>query len=281
MSQSQSSLTIPHQKYGGQGPVLHFSAANGYPPLAYRALLEPLSKNHEVIASLHRPLWTPGPAPESIQSWEVFAEDLLQLVNELNQPVVSVGHSMGSAAILMAAVRQPELFSAVVLIEPVLVSRRYLFLLRFFSRFSPNSLPLVKKTLARVDQFSSRQQAFDHYRPKHVFRGIDDSVLWDYVQHGFTEVEPEVFRLCYSKAWEAHCYTLVPNLWGLLSSLKVPALAIRAQQSNTLSLSCWEKWQSLCPSPSVKFLQVEQAGHLLPLEKPDYLADTILAWLNS
>ncbi len=259
--------------------MLLFSAANGYPPLAYRTLLEPLSRTHEVVASLHRPLWTPSPDPESIQSWEIFGEDLLRLVNELDQPVVSVGHSMGSTAILMAAVRQPELFSSLVLIEPVLVPRRYLFALRFFSRLSRNSIPLVKKTLGRVDQFPSRQQAFDHYRPKHVFKDIDDSVLWDYVQHGFTEVEPEVFRLCYSKAWEAHCYTLAHNLWGLLPSLKVPTLAIRAQQSNTLSLWSWEKWQSI--SPSIQFLEIEQAGHLLPFEKPDYLADTILAWLNS
>lgn len=259
--------------------MLHFASANGYPPASYRALLEPLSKNYEVISSLHRPLWLPTPEPSSLLSWDIFAEDLLQLLAELDQPVISVGHSMGSAAILMAAVKRPDLFKSLVLIEPVLVPRRYLVALRFFSRLSKNAIPLIKKTLARVDRFSSRQQAFDHYRPKHVFRDISDEVLWDYVQHGTNEVEPGVFQLSYSKAWEAHCYTLVHNLWRLLPALKVPTLAIRAQQSNTLSTSSWEKWQAI--SPQLEFLEVEQAGHLLPFEKPDQLAKIILSWLST
>ncbi len=259
--------------------MLHFSAANGYPPLCYRALLEPLAESHEVIASMHRPLWQPSLEPASLNSWDVFGEDLLQLVEEFEQPVVSVGHSMGSAAILMAAVKRPDLFKSIVLIEPVLMPRRFLFALGFFSKFSQNSIPLVKKTLARVDRFSSRHQAFEHYRPKHVFKDIRDEVLWDYLQYGLTELEPGVFALSYSKAWEARCYTLVHNLWRLLPKLTVPTLAIRAQQSNTLSLSSWEKWQAM--SASVEFLQVEQAGHLLPFEKPEQLATSILSWLKA
>ena len=104
---------------GGKGPALHFAAANGYPPGAYRAFLEPFSKNYEVVASLHRPLWEIPPDIESFKSWDVFGEDICELVGQLHCPVVSVGHSMGTAAILMAAVHRPELFKSLVLIEPL------------------------------------------------------------------------------------------------------------------------------------------------------------------
>lgn len=264
---------------GGKGSALHFAAANGYPPGAYRAFLEPFTENHEVVASLHRPLWEPPPELESFRSWDVFGEDICELVGQLQQPVVSVGHSMGTAAILMAAVKRPELFKSLVLIEPVLVPRRYLIGLSFFRRFKPDVIPLVKRTLARVDHFSSRQEAFEHYRPKRVFRQISDAVLWDYVQHGTKQVEPGVYTLAYSRDWEARCYTLVHNLWQLLPHLKVPTLAIRAQDSNTLAVSSWNKWQAI--SSNVDFIEIEEAGHLVPFEKPEQLASTILNWLES
>ena len=264
---------------GGQGDPLHFAAANGYPPGAYRAFLEPFAENHEVVASLHRPLWETPPELESFRSWDVFGEDICQLVNALPHPVVSVGHSMGTAAILMAAIQRPELFKSLVLIEPVLVPRRFLVGLSFFRRFRPEVIPLVKRTLSRVDRFSSRQEAFGHYRPKRVFRQISDAVLWDYVQHGTKEIAPGVFTLAYSRDWEARCYTLVYNLWRLLPHLRVPTLAIRAQDSNTLAVSSWNKWQAM--SSDVDFVEIEEAGHLVPFEKPDQLASIILDWIES
>ena len=264
---------------GGQGDPLHFAAANGYPPGAYRAFLEPFAENHEVVASLHRPLWETPPALESFRSWDVFGEDICQLVSALPHPVVSVGHSMGTAAILMAAIQRPELFKSLVLIEPVLVPRRFLVGLSFFRRFRPEVIPLVKRTLSRVDRFSSRQEAFGHYRPKQVFRQISDAVLWDYVQHGTKETAPGVFTLAYSRDWEARCYTLVYNLWRLLPHLRVPTLAIRAQDSNTLAVSSWKKWRAM--SSDVDFVEIEEAGHLVPFEKPDQLASIILDWIES
>ena len=132
---------------GGQGAALHFAAANGYPAGAYRAFLEPFAEHHEVVASLHRPLWDTPPDLESFTSWDVLGDDLCQLVSQLQQPVISVGHSMGTATILMAAIQRPELFNSLVLIEPVLVPRRYLLALHFFRHFAPNTIPLVKKTL--------------------------------------------------------------------------------------------------------------------------------------
>lgn len=276
---ASSRYATPHQIMGGPGAPLHFAAANGYPPGAYRAFLEPFAQSHEVVASLHRPMWDSPPPIESFDSWTVFGEDLANLLAEVGHPVVSIGHSMGTAAILMAAIKKPELFRSLVLIEPVLVPRRYLLALRVFGRLAPHKIPLVQRTLNRVDRFSSRLEAFEHYRPKAVFSAIDDAVLWDYVEYGTREIEPGVFALSYPKDWEARCYTLVHNLWRLLPRLKVRTLAIRAQDSGTLATASWEKWQAL--APEVDFVEIPESGHLLPFEQPEQLAATILDWLRS
>ena len=96
-------MSIPYVNLGGEGPIFHFSHANGYPPLAYRALLQSFQADHEVIASLHRPIWDTPPEPSEMKSWRPLGEDLLLLLEQLGRPNISVGHSMGAAAIAMAA----------------------------------------------------------------------------------------------------------------------------------------------------------------------------------
>ena len=137
---------------GGEGDPLLFSHANGYPPLCYKSMLTPLLPTSRVYAGLFRPLWQPEVEPSSVNSWETFAEDLIAVIDsEIQQPVIGVGHSMGAVSSLIAAVKRPDLFTSVVLIEPVLVPQRYLVFLRLFSRLSPRRIPMVRIALARKD----------------------------------------------------------------------------------------------------------------------------------
>lgn len=262
---------------GGQGDYLHFSHANGYPPAAYRALIGQLTESHQLITSVHRPLWQPTPAPDSVKSWRVFADDVLDLLQAHSAPVFSVGHSMGATAIVLAAVREPHLFRGLVLIEPVLVPRRYLMLLRFFARFAPRQVPMIRTTLQRQQRWSNRQEAFAHYRPKGVFRRIPDEVLWDYVKYCLVDESDGSVSLQYSREWEAHCYKLVHNLWRVLPRLRIPVLGIRGADTTTLSAASWQRWQAL--SPQHDYIEMAGAGHLLPFEQAEPLAAHIKNWM--
>ena len=42
--------------FGGEGPIVLFSHANGYPPQVYHQLLSKLSKSFRVLGIEHRPL---------------------------------------------------------------------------------------------------------------------------------------------------------------------------------------------------------------------------------
>ena len=96
-----ANFSVPLVKLSCCGPTLHFSHANGYPPLVYRAMLAPFERDYKVLASLHRPLWPQSKEPNSLHSWKQLGEDIQGLLIETNAPVISIGHSMGSAAILM------------------------------------------------------------------------------------------------------------------------------------------------------------------------------------
>lgn len=267
---------VPHLSVGGVGPVLHFSHANGFPPLAYTSLIEALKKEHQLIASLHRPLWADSHA--DMPDWQVLGGDILCLLETQPAPVISVGHSMGASALVMAAVRRPELFAGLVLIEPVLVRPLYTGLLRCLRPLARRLVPLIRATLNRVDSWPDREAVFSHFRGKSVFSRIGDTELWHYVEHGTAATADGRCRLVYSKEWEAHCYARIFNLWSILGQLNVPVLAIRGESSDTLSQQQWQRWQV---AHAHDFVQMPDVGHLLPLEQPQALAGLISQWRNS
>ena len=274
-----SDLPIPHIKFSDGGSAIHFSHANGYPPLCYKALLSPFEIDHTVIASLHRPLWVQSGDRSSLSSWKQLGGDVQGLLHEVGNPVISIGHSMGSAAVLMAAVKKPDYFHKIILIEPVLVPRFASFILQALPSLARRAWPLVRQTSNRVDSWVDRDAAFSHFRPKRVFKRISDEVLWDYVNSGTVVDEFGNYKLAYSKEWELQCYLKVYNCWALFKSLKVPSLIIRGSESNTLSRKAWARLKKI--SPESEYIEIPYSGHLVPFERPEVLASKIIDWIES
>ena len=69
---------------------------------------------------VQRPLW-PDSRPEDIEDWRPLTDDFLHFLDaHQTAPIACVGHSMGGIALLRAALREPERFKAIVLLDPVL-----------------------------------------------------------------------------------------------------------------------------------------------------------------
>jgi pimeloyl-ACP methyl ester carboxylesterase len=273
-----SNFSAPHVKLSDAGSTIHFSHANGYPPLCYKGLLSPFMRDYRLIASLHRPLWPQFAEPSSMNSWEQLGEDILDLLVEVEIPTISIGHSMGSAAILMAAVKKPEYFKKIVLIEPVLVPRFATIILGAFPSLARRAWPLARQTINRVDKWPNRGAVFEHFRPKGVFKRISDEILWDYVNEGTVINELGEYELIFNKEWELQCYLKVYNCWNLFKSLKVPSLIVRGSESNTLSKKAWDRLRKI--SPQSEYVEIPDSGHLVPFERPETLASEIIDWVN-
>ena len=102
-------------------------------------------------------------------------------------------------------------------------------------------------------------------------------MLWDYVSHGtYTQPDGGV-RLNYSKEWEARCYMLADNIWHDLRALSLPVLVVRGAHSATFTGKTYLALQRACPN--FDYLEVADAGHLLPFEKPEALSSEINDWI--
>ena len=117
-------MSIPYLELGSNNQALVFSHANGYPPGAYQPLLDLLAARFHVFAMKMRPLW-PGADPAKLHTWIPLADDLAGFLKQekLARPL-GVGHSVGATTTLRLALRQADAFSAIILIDPVLMPPR-------------------------------------------------------------------------------------------------------------------------------------------------------------
>lgn len=270
---------IPSIDFGGNGPTLHFAHANAYPPGAYRLLLNALAKEFRVLAVKHRPLW-PDAQPQEMESWHRIADDLISFFDQQQlRGVIGVGHSLGGVATMVAAVKRPELFSQLVLVDPVFLAPHLLVMVeeRIAQQAEPFDFPLVASAKRRRDWWSSRAAAYEHLRPKSVFAGFSDEAMWDFINYGLTDDAQGGVRLAFPKEWEARIYSMPPTfVWDYVAQISQPTLAIRATNSDTLFPPSWEHWQKL--QPGATFIEMPHTSHLLTMEKPEPVAGLIARW---
>ena len=275
---------IPSIGFGGVGEELLFLHANGYPPDCYRPLLSRLSENYHVTAMVQRPLW-PNSKPEEIDDWTPLTDDLLRCLDAHHAgPTACVGHSMGAIALLRAALREPERFKAIVLLEPVLFPPYFIALWNVMrrSKVSQRFHPLIAGARQRRRQFDNLERLFTGYRRKSVFRYLEDDSLRTFVEGITCPREGGGFQLCYSADWEIRIYLTGiwrdMDIWHELPKLQVPTLIVRGAETDT----SWERTGKLVKrkQPEVRVEALEKSTHLVPLERPKELSNLIQSFFE-
>jgi len=185
---------------------------------------------------------------------------------------------------LRLALRHPDLFTALLLIDPVIFPPRITFTWDLIYRLglSYKINPLVKGALKRSNRFDSRQAMFDNYRQKAVFHRIDDIGLWAYV-NAMAKSRPDgQVELAYTPQWEARIYATAiradRELWRNLNNLKPPLLIIRGADTDTF----WEETTRLVQRrlPTARIISLPGTTHLVPLEQPAKIAELAQEFLT-
>ena len=277
-------MDIPHFDFGGTGQPLHFLHANGYPPECYKPLLELFKTQYHVSGMLLRPLW-PGSKLEDINDWHPLSDDLLRFLSESKTaPVIGVGHSIGGIVTLRAALREPERFKALILLDPVLFPPYFIALLNIARQLGLGHrvLPMITASLKRRRDFDDLDLIFRGYRSRDIFRYFTDNNLRAYIS-GITKPKAGGgFELVYTPEWESHIYYTGVwrdmELWRDLKNLHVPTLIIRGAETDTF-------WESAAQGikrkqAKVRIEVVDRSTHLVPLERPQEVFDIIQSFLK-
>lgn len=274
------SRDIPCLDLGGDGPDLHFAHANGFPVETYRVLLDDLGRDYRVFGMNQRPLWD-GEDPARLNDWHRFVDDLIDFLDEnVEAPIVGVGHSLGGVVTALASVRRPDLFSAIALIDPVFLPPQWSLIWKTIKALHlGHRLPLVRGAMRRKADWPSREEALERYREAPAFARFDPRVLADYVEHGFVDNNGYGVSLRYPAVWEAWVFENTPHdHWPQIAKISTPCLIVRGEESDTLVPASWRRLHRMLPE--ARFHEIQGAGHLVPMEKPGAVADAVRTFLR-
>jgi pimeloyl-ACP methyl ester carboxylesterase len=250
--------------------TLHFSHANGFPAACYRKMFACLAPRFD-ISSINTIGHDPG-FPVS-DNWPHLVEELIHHVEaHCRPPVVGIGHSLGGYLTFMAAMKRPELFRAIVLLDAPLLSyfkSRGLEMTKWMGivdRITP-----AASTRNRRRVWESEEQAIAHFRHRPLFRRFDPDCLADYVHLGMRR-DGHHLRLLFDPEIEYMIYCTIPHHFAdYTSELAVPAGFIGGRDSEEVrrvGLSMMKRRYGF------HFKRVE-GTHLFPFEHPEATARAI------
>jgi pimeloyl-ACP methyl ester carboxylesterase len=231
-----------------------------------------------------RPLW-PESKPEDIKDWRPLTDDLLRYLDAHHPgPIACVGHSMGGIALLRAALSEPERFSSIVLLDPVLFPPYFIRFWQVIFRLGLGEWmhPLIRGARYRRRQFDDLERLYNGYRRKSVFKNFDDQALRSYVEGIACKTDTGHYQLCYGADWEIRIYITGVwqdiEIWRGLPKLNIPTLIVRGAETDTF----WERTGKLVKrkQPKIRVEALEQSTHLVPLERPNEVANLIQSFFE-
>lgn len=254
------------------GPAIHLYHANAYPFGSYQDFMQRLQGGN-VFGLGHRATWANNREPSDQLSWQHYGDDLIEFLDQQDRgPVIGVGHSMGAVTTMFAAAKRPDLFRALVLIDPVFIPTSLWLMARSMWRLAKSKNIMAEVAERRPNRWASRSEAAEFHRSKRAFSKFGAQAMDDFASHAI-EAQGDDFGLAFPREWEAHVYRTVPYVWRSLKSVQMPVLGIRGGDSNVLGAAAMKKWQKLQPKHRLETLK--GVGHLAPQENAEQCAERI------
>lgn len=272
----------PLNELGGSGPVIHLAPANGFPTVVYRPLIESFTDTFRVVNLPYRGSWVDDPPPQNIHEWdETTVPDLLTGMRQHNlRDVIAVGHSIGGVTSILAAIREPQRFKALVLLDPTVLPLRFLWGLRLL-RLLRRDPPFAERAERRRIDFTNAEDAFAYFRGKKLFHDWSDAQLRLYVD-GLVSDGNDGLTLALPREWEAYYFrTIYTRIWRDLPRLRetgIPVLLIRGSESDTLFPYAAARIRRILPE--MDYHEITGHGHLFPQTAPEITRTMMWDWLR-
>lgn len=283
MTLPERGVEIALLDWGGAGPLLFMHHANGFCAATLGLVAERLTPRFRVIGMDARGHGDSSkPEGPSAYAWSQFAEDYLAVARRLAEEHggrvgVGFGHSFGGTSALGAAARAPALFERLVLVDPVVPIAA-----AAVASSDPERLErmtrMIEGAQKRRSTWPSRDAARAHFAERSLFESWLPEALDLYVDHGLRAGADGSRELKCPGAVEA-------AVFANGGAIDVEALARDARGVPTAVL--WAKrgnfslpvYRSVFAAMERAEIREIDAGHLMPMERPEVVAGEVLrAW---
>lgn len=240
-----------------------FAHGNGFPSLCYQQLFNNLEARYEcsyVDRIGHHPDF---PVTEN---WDKLVDELrFHIKDRFSEPITGIGHSLGGVLTFLAAIREPSLFKAVVMIDSPLFGRFKSRMLQFaksmglIDRVTPAS-----RAKSRRQHWKSREELTEYLKARPLFSTFSDACLQDYINFGFIKNQ-DGYQLYFDSYVEYLIFRTIPHhLAQFEGPVPVPTALIYGDKSTVVDRfdigNMEKKYQIKCYSMP--------GTHMLPMENP-------------
>jgi pimeloyl-ACP methyl ester carboxylesterase len=270
-----SGIRLHYLDWGGSGPAIVVLHATGFLGRIYAPIAERLTAIGHVFSYDQRGHGDSGRAREDTYDWHHTMSDLAGFITAMGfKSVRAFGHSAGATAIGSLAAERPDLIERAVLAEPVV----------FESPTAPELQwrnPFIEKTLKRRRVFESVDAMFANFDNKPPYDTWRKDMLRDYCEFGTRPTADGRRELKCPPEIEAKYYQSAREFDGLGRILRadVPLLVMFGRNSDSLAATLSAKIAAQLRRGRV--IDVPGAGHFLPMEKPEYVAEQAVAFLSA
>ena len=261
--------------WGGEGEPIVLLHATGFLGRVYRPLAERLCAIGHVYSYDQRGHGDSATAPDRNYDWTLTMKDLEGFIATMGwRNVRAIGHSAGATAIGGLAAERPDLVSRAMLVEPVI----------FESPTAPElgwRNPFIEKTLKRKRVFDSVEAMYSNFDRKPPYNTWRKDILRDYCEFSTRPTRDGKRELKCTPEIEAKMYETAVEFDGLqrILNCKIPLLIMFGSPSDSLGATLSGKIADQLKTAQV--IDVPDAGHFLPMEKPEYVADQAVKFLSA
>lgn len=274
----KSGLEIALLDWGGEGPLALMHHANGFCAGSLGLIAEHLRPHFRVIGMDARGHGdSDRPVGPGAYAWRHFANDLLGVAEVLvaehgrGRVGLGLGHSFGGTALLGAAASRPELFDRIVLVDPVLPPTNPT--PQTGSPRDENLTRLVEGSRRRRSLWPDRAAARAHFASRSLFEKWLPEALDLYVEHGLRDLPDGQVELKCPGEIESRIFSESGGLdtADLAQRATTPTLFLWAMRGNFPRILYEQLVERMADARIVDL----DAGHLVPMEKPELVVDEI------
>jgi lipase len=257
-------------------PPLVLLHATGFLARLWQPVAEALAERFDVYAYDTRGHGdSDKPPPVGVAyHWRNLVADLRGFCYALGLRGVPIaGHSSGGAAAAYLAATHPGYVSRLVLFEPII----------FPAQFAPpedQRNDLAEGARKRRLVWRDADEMVETYRSRPAFSRWREDVLRLYAEHGTFRREDGQIELKCPGEVEAALFDNSRSLdtWERLSKIACPALVLHGE----LTPEPFPSWMAQVAQqiPDARLQIIEDAGHLAPMERPEAVAEAVLAFAS-
>jgi len=270
-------LKLAVWEWPGETPALFFAHATGHHGRCWDHIVRRFPGRRALAIEFRGHGRSTIPTPPI--PWPDFARDALAVSRHFEiRGAIGIGHSMGGHSLVAAAIRQPAIFAALVLVDPVIFPPEY------YHAPPPDASYIVR----RRNRWASPQEMFERFRERPPFSTWHLEALRNYCDYALLP-DGDSFVLACPPAVEAaiygRCNAPENDLYAGIPGVEQPVTVLRAgttPQTAALDLNASPTGPGLAACfPKGRDVFLPDHNHFIPMEAPELVEAEIARFCAS